>query len=96
MTVAECEEKCKGQSLYIYLITAIELSILELDDTPTSEECPEGMVYQECGTACPITCDNKDDVLRPCTLQCVQGNGVNIFCKFLKNYQIAGTFSLSH
>ena len=42
------------------------------------EECPEGMVYRECGTACPTTCDNKDDVLRPCTLQCVQGNTVDI------------------
>ena len=24
-------------------------------------ECPEGMVYKECDTACPTTCDNKDD-----------------------------------
>ena len=45
------------------------------EDCPVKEtpECPEGMVYEECGTACPTTCDNKDDPLRICTLQCVQG-----------------------
>ena len=30
------------------------------------------MVYQECGTACPTTCDNKDEEII-CTKQCVQG-----------------------
>ena len=33
---------------------------------------PEGRVYQECGTACPLTCDNKDDNIT-CTKQCVPG-----------------------
>ena len=37
------------------------------------EECPEGMVYEECGSACPTTCENKDVLVKPCTLQCVQG-----------------------
>ena len=36
------------------------------------QECPEGKVYNECGTACPLTCDNKDDVII-CTKQCVPG-----------------------
>ena len=40
---------------------------------PGEEVCPMGMVYDECGTACPTTCDNKDEPVRPCTLQCVQG-----------------------
>ena len=48
------------------------------DDCPAKEtqECPEGMVYQECGTACPTTCDSKDEEVIPCTLQCVQGKSV--------------------
>ena len=36
------------------------------------QECPEGMVYKECGTACPTTCDNKDEVII-CTEECVAG-----------------------
>ena len=35
-------------------------------------ECPEGKVFMECGTAYPLTCDNKHDVT-VCTLQCVAG-----------------------
>ena len=37
------------------------------------EDCPEGFVYQECGTACPFSCDSPATMLRPCTMQCVQG-----------------------
>ena len=38
-----------------------------------SNDCPEGMVYQDCGTACPTTCDNKDDNATECIAVCVQG-----------------------
>ena len=38
----------------------------------TEQACPEGKVYQQCGTACPLTCENKDDDII-CTKQCVQG-----------------------
>ena len=45
---------------------------MDRDECPVKEECPEGMVYKECGTACPTTCDNKDE-LTICTFQCVAG-----------------------
>ena len=45
---------------------------VDRDECPVKEECPEGMVYKECGTACPTTCDNKDE-LTICTFQCVAG-----------------------
>ena len=34
--------------------------------------CTDGKVFASCGTACPTTCDNKDEII-PCTLQCVEG-----------------------
>ena len=55
-----------------------ETKCVDRDECPSStntteEVCPQGMVYEECGTACPTTCENKDVLIRPCTLQCVQG-----------------------
>lgn len=39
--------------------------------TPT---CSNRKVYEACGTACPLTCDNYQNAAAiPCTLQCVQG-----------------------
>ena len=51
------------------------------DDCPVNEtqECPEGKVYNECGTACPLTCDNKDDDII-CTKQCVAGEIASQCC----------------
>ena len=34
--------------------------------------CTGGKKWQECGTACPLTCDNYDTPLA-CTQQCVEG-----------------------
>ena len=28
---------------------------------PEEPECPEGKAYEECGTSCPVTCENKDE-----------------------------------
>ena len=33
-------------------------------------DCPEGMIFKECGSACPPTCDDQSPI---CTNQCVIG-----------------------
>ena len=38
-----------------------------------SDVCSGGKEWLECGTACPLTCDNYDNPPFACTLQCVQG-----------------------
>lgn len=36
--------------------------------------CRDGKIYQECGTACPMTCENvRSDELIGCPSICVQG-----------------------
>ena len=40
----------------------------------TSTECPPGMVYQQCGSLCPQTCDNIG------TLNCQGGCAEGCFC----------------
>ncbi|KAJ1132125.1 hypothetical protein NDU88_010454 [Pleurodeles waltl] len=39
--------------------------------------CPENAQYTDCGTACPLTCDNYDNPPLVCSKECVQG----CFCK---------------
>lgn len=38
----------------------------------SSANCTGGKEWQECGTACPLTCDNYDTDFA-CTKQCVEG-----------------------
>ncbi|XP_062513326.1 von Willebrand factor-like isoform X2 [Corticium candelabrum] len=38
---------------------------------PSPPKCPNGSVYNTCGTACPLTCDSPHP--RTCTRQCVLG-----------------------
>ncbi|GIX78475.1 kunitz-type U19-barytoxin-Tl1a [Caerostris darwini] len=40
---------------------------------PGQEVCGKNERYTECGTACPLTCDNYDNPLQICTLQCKVG-----------------------
>ncbi|XP_072174259.1 scavenger receptor cysteine-rich domain-containing protein DMBT1-like [Diadema setosum] len=43
-----------------------------LEECPSGpEDCPSGMTYNRCGTACPATCDNPGPQI--CTRQCVAG-----------------------
>ena len=50
-----------------------ETKCVDREECPSEvEECPEGKIYKECGTACPLTCENKDDDII-CTKQCVPG-----------------------
>ena len=38
-----------------------------------AENCPPNEVFNACGTACPVTCANKDNPPMICTMQCVIG-----------------------
>ena len=51
-----------------------EQTVAKIDD---DQECPNGKVYKECGTACPTTCANKDKLLG-CPLVCVPGKHLYI------------------
>ena len=42
------------------------------DECPTVEECDGGKVFQQCATACPTTCANKDELII-CLAVCQQG-----------------------
>ncbi|XP_071504944.1 uncharacterized protein [Diadema antillarum] len=46
-------------------------SIIPGPPGPLESRCPEGMEYDSCGTACPLSCDQPKQ--RPCTRQCVSG-----------------------
>ncbi|XP_048003812.1 serine protease inhibitor swm-1-like [Leguminivora glycinivorella] len=35
--------------------------------------CNNGEVYNQCGSSCPTSCENKDNTCLVCTLQCVPG-----------------------
>jgi len=43
------------------------------EQCPSKAVCGKNQEYQECGTACPLTCDNLDNPPKVCTLQCVIG-----------------------
>lgn len=48
------------------------------DETPTSDadgECSNGMIFNECGSACPPTCDNPAPT---CIFQCVEGKALYV------------------
>ena len=48
----------------------VTLSPRTADLIIVDNDCPEGMVFKECGSACPPSCDDQSPV---CTEQCVIG-----------------------
>ncbi|XP_077312559.1 chymotrypsin inhibitor-like [Lithobates pipiens] len=60
-----------------FLLILIGVSFILTHAGPVADtECPPNQEYQQCGTACPLTCSNVNK-LQMCTLQCVPG----CFCK---------------
>ncbi|GIY77807.1 kunitz-type U19-barytoxin-Tl1a [Caerostris extrusa] len=37
------------------------------------EQCPENQHFDSCGSACPLTCDNYENLIIPCVAMCVPG-----------------------
>ena len=57
-----------------YFVECLILNILyDLKSLYVDIECPAGMVYQQCGQACPQTCDMED-------VECVGGCVEGCFC----------------
>ncbi|GBP26744.1 von Willebrand factor [Eumeta japonica] len=58
--------------LWILLWVGVAAATTPARPPPSAKTCPPNSLYNECGTACPRTCANKDKRLA-CTAQCVPG-----------------------
>jgi len=52
------------------LLIAAQTYILQLNLFPLAIDCSTGMVFQQCGSLCPQTCDNIEV---PCQGGCAEG-----------------------
>ena len=50
----------------------------------TAIECPLGMIYQQCGTLCPQTCDNADTTI--CPSECAEDVSVQMGLLYQMEY----------
>ena len=57
---------------YRYITCLYYLCIIIMCSLYPDPMCPADKVFTMCGSACPETCENKDEII-PCTLQCVKG-----------------------
>ncbi|CAO3570984.1 unnamed protein product [Mortierella alpina] len=57
----------------VLVLAAMIASTSLLALTSAQRDCGKNEVYNSCGSACPITCDNINNMPRICTLNCVQG-----------------------
>ncbi|XP_062512712.1 uncharacterized protein LOC134188563 [Corticium candelabrum] len=71
----EMGEKVEGTDTAPFLLKSLDCTSSKNDTAvPTMPSvCPDGEVFTECGTACPLRCDELGSGPRPCTLQCVIG-----------------------
>eukprot|EP00118_Oscarella_pearsei_P014831 m.129828 g.129828 ORF g.129828 m.129828 type:complete len:324 (+) comp37990_c0_seq12:119-1090(+) len=58
-------------SLIVVLLNVLSVPAVEIHAEIPASECPDGKEYQECGSACPLTCGQPD--LDLCSLVCVSG-----------------------
>ena len=69
LCIAVCQPGCACPTGQVIHEESARCVLLEECST---QGCPPGKEYDECGTACPLTCDNYNVPL-PCTDECVQG-----------------------
>ncbi|XP_078511464.1 zonadhesin-like [Lissotriton helveticus] len=70
MCTYQCVRGCFCEEGYVLESTTSKRCI---PPTDCKKVCPHHSKYTECGSACPLTCDNYENPVRACTDQCVQG-----------------------
>ncbi|XP_028408939.1 kielin/chordin-like protein isoform X2 [Dendronephthya gigantea] len=64
---------CQSLTAYARLCQRQGVTINWRTKSTCGMKCQGGAVYDDCGPACRLTCNNKDDVNKVCTKPCVAG-----------------------